>query len=238
MNFQNIAKPYFPHIMPEKEFVEQTYHALSHYGFSHANTIASVSVCRDEMTGSLLNLVEEKWGDVFNMSSLAGMLWLGKTGFSAAHQHSPRVHGRERYLYIVMPHMAIGSDGTMGLCYRPGRAGVSSACGALVGFQKELEDGHLNLETNPYDIEQSLLKQRLFRKIKYGQVPDLATLTKFTHEIILEDLQRMIELTVDPTKSDYAILTGIQLHAPDHTNYVSPSVLYAVVNEQKHEIHL
>jgi len=225
-------------MMSERDFVEQTYNALSNYGFSDANTIASVGVCRDEMTRSLLDLVEESWGEVFNMSSLAGMLWLGKTGFLAAEYHSPRVDGRERYVYYAMPHIAIGSDGTMGLCYRPGRVGVSTACGALVAFQKELEDGHLNLETDRYDIEQSLLKQSLFRKITYGEVPNLVTLTKFTHDIIFEDLKKMIELTVNPKKCNYAVLTGIQVHTPDHVNYVWPGILYAVVDEQKHKINL
>lgn len=224
--------------MAEREFVQQTYRALSDYGFSKSNTIACVAVCRDEMTRSLLSLVEESWGKVFNMSSLAGMLLLGKTGFLAAEHHSPRVDGRERYVYVAMPHIAIGEDGTIGLCHRPGRAGASSACGALVAFKKELENGDLSLDLDPYDIEQSLLKQRLLRKIRVGKVPDLVTLTKLTHHIIVEYLKKMIELTVNPTKSDVAVLTGIQIHAPHDVSYVWPGMLYVVVNQEQHEIRL
>lgn len=238
MTFQDTVNQYFPNTITEEEFVQQTYEALSHYGFHDMNTIACGGVCRDELSRSLLNLVEKRWGQVFNMSSLAGMLFLGKTGFLAAMHHSPIVDGRERYVYIVMPHIAIGEDGAIGVCYRPGRAAVSSACGALSAFQKELEDSQLSLETDPYDIEQSLLKQRLLRKINYGDVPDLVTLTKLAHEVILEDLEKMLELTLNPDKSDYAVLTGVQLHGRDNVNYVWPSVLYAVVNQQKHEIRL
>jgi len=75
MTFKDVAKQHFPGMMAEREFVQQTYRALSDYGFSKGNTIASVGVCRDEMTRSLVSLVEESWGDVFNMSSLAGMLF-------------------------------------------------------------------------------------------------------------------------------------------------------------------
>lgn len=238
MTFQNTIDQYFPNTIAEEAFIQQTYDALGDYGFNEANTIASAGTCRDEISFSLLDLAEKQWGKVFNISSLAGMLWLGKTGFSAAMDHSPIVDGRERYVYIVMPHMAIGENGEMGECYRPGRAGASSACGALVAFQKELEGGQLSLLTDPYDLEQSLLKQSLFRKISYGEVPDLATLTKLAHEIILEDLEKMIELTHNLDKSDYAVLTGIQLHGPGNVNYVWPSVLYAVVNNEKHEIRL
>ncbi|MGB0383601.1 MAG: hypothetical protein ACPGWR_02145 [Ardenticatenaceae bacterium] len=238
MSFQDVVDEHFPGTMPEADFVQQSYHALEGYGFSGTNAIASVGVCRDEINRSLANLVEDRWGQPFDMSSLAGMLWLGKTGFSAAQHHSPIVEGRERYVYYAMPHIAIGPCGTIGLCHRRGRAEPSSACGALVGFQKELQSGDLSVRTDPYDIEQSLLKQSLFRKIRYGDVPDLVTLTQFTHEIILEDLEKMIELTLDPAKSDYdyAVFTGIQINGPDHVNYVWPSTSYAVVNEVRHEI--
>ncbi len=238
MNFQDTVDQYFPNTITEEAFVEQTYEALGHYGFDESNVIASAGTCRDEISFSLLALAEKRWGKVFNMSSLAGMLWLGKTGFSAAMHHSPIVEGRERYVHIAMPHLAIGANGEIGLCYRPGREGASSACGALAAFQKELEGGKLSLATDPYDLEQSLLKQSLFRKIPYGQVPDLATLTKYAHEIILEDLEKMIDLTHNPDKCDYAVLTGIQLHGPDNVNYVWPGVLYTVVNNEKHEVRL
>jgi len=108
----------------------------------------------------------------------------------------------------------------------------------LVAFKKELPAGPLSLEFDPYDIEQSLLKQRLLRKIRYGEVPDLVTLTKLTHEIIVEDLKKMIELTVKPTKSDVAVLTGIQIHARENMSYVWPGMLYVVVNQEQHEIRV
>lgn len=44
--------------------------------------------------------------------------------------------------------------------------------------------------TRDDDLEQSLLKQRLFRKLRDKEIPDLVTLTKIAHSVIREDLER------------------------------------------------
>jgi hypothetical protein len=80
------------------------------------------------------------------------------------------------------------------------------------------------------DIEQSLLKHRLLRKIRYGEVPELAALTKAAYNVIVADLEHMVEITVNPAVSDYAILSGIQIHGPDSKQYIWPGKMYAVNN--------
>ncbi len=238
MNFKQTLAKHFPKAMPEADFVSRTYQALFKHGFNRLNTIACVSVCRDELTYPLVDKIYHTWGEAFNFSSLAGMLFLGKTGFSAAKHHAPETDGRERYTFFALPHIAIGAKGEIGLCYRPGRREASNACGALMAFHQEMVSGHLSLELDPDDIEQSLLKQHLFRKIKYGEIPDLISLTKLTHETILEDLERMISLTVDPTRSDYAVLSGIQVHGPEKVNYIWPGLVYTVIAGQRHDLPL
>jgi len=234
VNFQQTLSKYFPNTLSEADFVSRSYQALQEYGFEGANTIACVGVCRDEITYPLVDKIYRAWGEVFNFSSLAGMLFLGKTGFSAAQHHAPHKDGLERYVFFALPHIAIGAGGEIGLCYRSGRSGASGACGALMAFRQEMLDGHVNIALDPDDIEQSLLKQRLFPKIKYGEVPDLVPLTKMAHEAIVEDLERIISLTVDTSHSNYAVLTGIQIHGSD-VNYVWPGALYAVVDGQRRE---
>ena len=59
-----------------------------------------------------------------------------------------------------------------------------------------------------------MLKQHQLRKLRYGDVPDLLSLTKIPHAFILEDLEQMIRLTVDPTQNDYGVFTGIQIRTP------------------------
>ena len=107
-----------------------------------------------------------------------------------------------------------------------------------MAFRQEMLDGNLTLELDLNDIEQSLLKHRLFRKISYGDLPDLVALTKIAYGVILEDLEHLVKLTVDPSASDYAILSGIQIHGPDKAQYIWPGAMYMVKNGQRNEVFL
>ena len=223
----------FPQAIPQDRFVSQSYERLHQHGFLAENTIAFASVCRDEVTLSLVEDIERIWGEVFSFSSLGGMLTLGKTGFLAAQQHAPIEDGRERYAYYALPHVAIGPDGEFGVYFRPGRREPSHACGALIAFQHELESRSLKLAPDPDDIEQSILKRHLLGKLRYGDVPDLPSLTRIAHAVILEELERMIQLTVDPSRSDYGLFTGIQVHTPDGRHFVWPGAAYVVKDKKK-----
>lgn len=233
MGWEPLIPREFSGSIPQEEFVARSFEWLQPFGFRADNTIAFASVCRDELTLSLVELIEKTWGEAFIFSSLGGMLTLGKTGFLAAQHHAPIEGGRERYVYYALPHIAIDVQGTLGNYYRPGRQKASHACGALVAFQTELADGALQLALDPDDMEQSVLKQRLLPRIRYGDVPDLLSLTRIAHAVILEDLERMIQLTVDPGRSDYGVFTGIQIHVPEGRHIVWPGAAYAVKNGTK-----
>ncbi len=238
MNFENKLDELFPGSYAEPEFVEKTYNALTGFGFTSNNSIACVGVCRDEITQPFVENIKNKWGEAFNFSSLAGMLFLGKTGFSAAEHHAPNEDGKERYIYYALSHIAIDKDGQVGLCERSGRKGLSAACGALQGFQIEMAAGNkLQLGLDFDDIEMSLIRMRLIKEIHYGWIPDLLELTKLTLRIIQDDLKRMIELTVDKKRSDYAVFTGIQIHGPG-ANFIWPESSYLVVDGLHREIKL
>lgn len=235
MEFNDILKKHFDITYPESDFVEKTYDKLNKFGFDANNTIACVDVCRDEIAQPFMELIKEKWDYAFNLSSLAGMFFAGKTGLLAAIHHSPIVDGKERYVFYSMPHIAISADGRIGVCYRKGRPGESTACGALNAFQKELSHGRLELSTDETDIEQSLLKRRLLREIPYGHVPDLLELTRIAQRVIQKDLEHVLNTIVDRNRSDYAMITGIQIHGPEHS-YVHPTACYVVVNEVMEKI--
>lgn len=185
----------------------------------------------------LVEEIQKTWREAFKLSGLAGMLYLGKAGLLKAKDHAPKEDGLERYVYFALPHIGLGANGEVGLCYRPGRIKPSKVCGALLAFLEELERGNLSLGLGLDDLEQSILKQRLLKKLKYGEIPDLVTLTKIAHTAIAEELERMIELTTDPqTRSHYAVLTGIAVHGPEHRDYIWPGVLYAVVDGQRYAL--
>jgi hypothetical protein len=177
------------------------------------------------------------WGEAFNFSSLAGMFFAGKTGLTAAMHHAPIEDGKERYVFYALPHIAINEEGRIGVCKREGRAGESTACGALHAFQKELASGRVNLTMDNEDVEQSLIRMRLLREIPYGSVPDLLELTKVARTVIQTDLENTIKKVVNTNKSNYAVVTGIQIHGPSG-NYVWPSECYAVVNGERKDIAL
>jgi hypothetical protein len=237
MGFEKVLKENFPVVFTEVDYVKKTYSVLKEFGFNDENSFASVCVCRDEISQTLRSIIKHTWGEAFNLSSLAGMFTAGKTGLKAATHHAPRVDNRERYIYYVIPHIAINEEGKTGFCKRKGINEESSACGALCLFLDELRKGKLHITIDEEDIEESLLKRRLLTEIPYGQIPDLIELTKITRKVIQSDLEHAIEKVVDTKKSDYAVITGIQIHGPDG-NYIWPAESYAVVNGVKQEIAL
>lgn len=237
MGFEDVLKKFFLKVHTEADFVTRTNKALSRFGFNADNTIACVACCRDEISQTLPSLIKGAWGEAFNLSSLAGMFFAGQTGLMAAMHHSPIVEGKERYVFYALPHIAIDGEGRIGVCKRAGREGESIACGALNSFQKELASGKLNLSMDDIDLEQTLLKRRLLREIPYGHVPDLLELTRIAQRAIQKDIEYALNTIIDKTKSDYAMITGIQIHGPED-NYIYPASCYAVVNGIREEIEL
>ncbi|MGE5239839.1 MAG: hypothetical protein ACM3ON_13685, partial [Chloroflexota bacterium] len=91
MSYRMILGKHFDNVLEEAAFVGQTYRNLQDCGFNADNTIACVACCRDEISQSLKALVQEAWGEAFNLSSLGGLFTAGKTGLLAAMHHAPRV---------------------------------------------------------------------------------------------------------------------------------------------------
>jgi hypothetical protein len=237
MGFEEVIKEHFDRVFKEVEYVKKTYKALKDFGFNDDNSIASVCVCRDEISQTVRSIIKHVWGEAFNFSSLAGMFTAGKTGLKAAMHHAPQTGGKERYVYYVIPHTAINEDGKTGFCKRRGIKEESSACGALCLFLDELYSGKLHIKIDEEDIEESLIKRRLIKEITYGDIPSLLELTKITRKVIQEDLEHAIGKVVDTSKSDYAVLTGIQIHAPD-ANYIWPAESYVVIDGIKQELNI
>ena len=234
MGYEEILSRHFARIFTEVDFVKKTYDALRKFGFNDDNSIAAICVCRDEISQPLRSIIKHVWGEAFNLSSLGGMFFAGKTALKAAMHHSPKEGGKERYVYYAMPHIAIDEDGRMGFCRRKGIE-ESHACGALCGFLGELQEKKVNVSIDEEDAEQSHLKMRLLKEIPYGHVPDLLELTRIAQKAIFADIEKAIISTVDTKKSDYALITGIQIHGPEN-NYVWPARCYAVIDELLYEL--
>jgi len=244
-SWENAMYANFPSAIYDKDFVEHTYQILNRYGFTNNNTLPCVCLCRDEICSRFHDAIDRQWqsdcsdvnsGDEetysrsFTFSSLAGMLNLGTTGIRAALSHSPVDEaGKRRYVFFAFPHVGINKAGSLGKVERAGITEVAHACGALLLFRKELKSGQVQTLLDPTDIEYSLLKQRLLKLIDLssGVIPSVKEITEIAYQVIVEDLTNLLSL-VDPKLADIAVITGIQIHAPQNTTYIQPGKMYVV----------
>jgi len=194
---------------------------LKRHGFDGRSSIAMISQCRDELTKPWVSSLDALWGGSFNISSLGGMVFCGKTAFKAGFHHAPQDEtGRERYCFFVGPHIAISGDGEVGKVERRGRKGPSSACGALVAFSAELRSGHIDTETQYHDLEMATLKRSILNKLTWGKEATLTTVTLATMERAVEDVKTIMNEAVDPDEPhSWAIASGILIHGPEQSNF-------------------
>lgn len=211
----------FPGALPVEDYVKRTYDACLIHGLVSEKTLAMVGVCRDELTDALTEPIRAAWGSPFRMSGMAGMLFLGQAGLRAAQFHAPGADGRRRYVVYVMPHIGIDDHGEPGYVHRPGQDVTTTACGALMAFRSELESGRVLGEIDPYDLEMSLLRQRLLRSIPYGDVPDIVELTAIARDTMLDDLGRTAARMHSWRDADVAVFAGIHIHTSDG-DYIQP----------------
>jgi hypothetical protein len=242
---------HFPSALGVDDFMARIEVMLSGYGFRGDNSIAMTNLCRDEVTVVLKDKIEAVFGSSFNTNGLGAVLTCGVTGMGAGLSHSPTDAGRDRYVFFSFPHIAIDGEGTVGAIIRPGRPGRGCACGAL---QKCLSEFHVegyaqNCKVpgvhDPLEPEYSILKQRLARRLRYEGADvsrlNLVSLTAAAERTMTDDLEYLIEKTVDTSKADYAVVTGVQIHnwASDLANgmpsmeFVAPTKVYVCVNGQK-----
>ncbi|HUR76082.1 MAG TPA: hypothetical protein VMZ00_17490 [Sporichthya sp.] len=211
----------FPGAVRVEDYVKRTYEACLAHGLVSEKTLAMVGVCRDELTDALTEPIRATWGPPFRMSGMAGMVFLGQAGLRAAQFHAPGADGRQRYVVYAMPHIGIDDEGRIGYVHRPGQDVTTTACGALMAFRAELEAGQVNSEVDPYDLEMSLMRQRLLRSITYGAVPSIRELTTIARDVILDDLGRTAARMHSWGDADIAVFSGIHIHTSDG-DYVQP----------------
>eukprot|EP00271_Cylindrocystis_brebissonii_P012108 TRINITY_DN301_c0_g3_i2.p1 TRINITY_DN301_c0_g3~~TRINITY_DN301_c0_g3_i2.p1 ORF type:complete len:390 (-),score=70.75 TRINITY_DN301_c0_g3_i2:1229-2398(-) len=243
---------YFPNAMQDESFVRATAQELFNLGFSRDNCIALVNTCRDEVCRPLSTFIDEQFGLSFNIAGLGGLINCGKTGLKAAMSHSPEfpcdVDGkpRERYVFFAFPHVSIGETGEVGSLLRRGRGKPSSACGALIAIKNGAKAGPI--ADDPEDAEFVTLKRKVLSQpicTEAGPAgPTLIDVTKACLQVLTEDLENLISKTVDPETSDYAVITGVQIHSGNQipgqpfqiertVDYVAPGVMYAVIRGER-----
>ena len=225
--FHQMLQTHFPRALPMSKYMRKTFQSLSAYGFCDENTMGMTAICRDEIAEPLFAEVIRYWGKSFNCCSLAGFVMMGKTGLAAATDHTPIVDGIRRFTFYAMPHIAISRYGDIGNVYRDGVQKVSHACGALETVVKELASGHLKLEMDMQDIEQTIIRQKILSTLTYGDKPNLIEVTKLAARIISDDVKCLLD-TLERSIFKYAVMTGIQIHGPLGTHWICPQDFYVV----------
>jgi hypothetical protein len=204
-----------------EDFVTWSEWALARVGFRPSNCLALVDVCRDELMAGFDDAVAHVWGRPFQIGSLAGLVFLGRTGIRAALSHVPGEDGRHRFVAFCFPHVGIDEDGVVGRVQRRGMYRASTACGALVAFREQLLAGQTEFHLDRDDVEQSLLRRRLDRLVPEGQVPDLVALTGLARQAAVGDVERLIDLVRGAEPVDVAYLSGIVVHLPADVDVVA-----------------
>ena len=192
------------------------------------NPNTSISTCRDEICRPFTEKLDSVWGQSFNIASLGGFVFCGKTGFSAGMAHAPvDADGKERYVFWVAPHIAYGIQHIAGKVFRPGHEGPSSACGTLIALQGEIANAKLAVGLDPDDTEMSLLRQQVLGKLEYGQVPNLTGITYAAHDCVLEQVKNTgtAEAVINPEKCEYVVMSGIQIHGARNKNFFRPGTI-------------
>jgi hypothetical protein len=204
-----------------EDFVTWSEWSLARVGFRPSNCLALVGVCRDELMIPFDDAVQSVWGKPFIVGSLAGLVFLGRTGMKAALSHVPGEDGRHRFVAFSFPHIGIDEDGTIGRVQRRGMSRASAACGALAGFRAELLERQRDSRLDGDDVEQSLLRMRLLPLLDPDRVPSLVVLTDLARECAVLDIRRFVDLAREREPVDVATISGIVVHLPDGTDHVA-----------------
>ncbi len=203
------------------DFMTWSEWALARVGFRPSNCLPVVAVCRDELMADFGRAVTDVWGQPFDAGSLAGLVFMGRTGVQAALGHVPGEDGRHRFVVFCFPHIGIDEDGSIGRVQRRGMYRASAACGALASFRAQLQVGERQPEIDRDDVEQSLLRMRLQDIIPSGATPSLADLTDLARRASVEDMTRFIELARGSEPVDVAFISGVVVHLPDGVDHVA-----------------
>lgn len=204
------------------DFVTWSLWALARVGFRPSNCLPIVAVCRDELMAGFQDEVSRGWGRPFEVGALGGMVPAGRTAMRAALSHVPGEDRRHRFVAFAFPHIGVDAYGQVGRVQRRGMSRATTACGALVGFRRELRSGPVSTVLDVDDLEQSYLRGRLAALLSARgardagvAVPTLVELTLLARQAAVADIARHVAAAGGQEPVDLALLSGVVVHGPD-----------------------
>lgn len=229
MTFTETLAREFPGAMPTNQFVSGTQNALARHSVLPGGALPMIATCRDELAFALTAELQRAWGGAFNMAGLAGLFTLGRTGVIAARGHAPLVDGRRTFVVIGLAHIGLHESGQVGYYERAGVPGLSGTCGALLALADALRKDGMRTRPDepyldPYDLEQSRLRDRIAPRVPDAEKAELLDLTRIARDLIDQDTATVVEiLRDDKIPADVAVFTGIHIHGPRGAEFVQPS---------------
>ncbi len=205
----------FPDSSSVDDFFTVVRRSLTPHGFRLGTCLPMVCTCRDELTFPVKQHLAREWGPVADLSSLAGVVVLGTSGWQAVAGHAPDDGGTRRLLVFVLPHLGVDASGTPGQVTRPGLSGTSAACGALTQIHSEIAAGRTDAgRLDDGDAELALLRRALMPGLTADQTSSLVALTEAARDRSVQAVRRVGAPQISTAGWDVAIVAGVLVHTP------------------------
>ena len=211
----------FPDAVTYERYLARVEHTVAPLGFDREHSFAAVSVCRDELTQSLLAAVARRWEQPFSLGGLGALPALGRTGWRAALSHVPHDDGRGHLIVFGFPHIGIDPEGHVGRSLRRHQSELTDTCGAMVSLLHEMHNDADPLPPGLDDHE----AQRLLHVVgeQTDELPDdLLELTRTAAVAVDAEMWSELDALGAHRDMDIAVFSGIQIHLPDEVDNISP----------------
>eukprot|EP00056_Hartaetosiga_gracilis_P016300 m.4607 g.4607 ORF g.4607 m.4607 type:complete len:250 (+) comp3939_c0_seq1:515-1264(+) len=211
-------------VIPVMDLVEGLNTYLEKRGYNPKNTLLAVSSCPDEVNREFDKSFSSHWGLSFTLSGLAGIPFVGKTGFQAYLSHMPEEDGR----LLVVSHSHVGiREGVLGDLSRKNMKTTSKACGSAIAALHTLDkyQGNVEHEDCPVDDYQQCQVTKIVHK-EYDAIKksdnEMAKLSCVVSKAVLKTLRSMLPEELDVPS---VFLNGVLVNTePDEEDLFIPLV--------------
>ena len=215
-------REHYPKAETGSHITEQYLAYLSdHYNEDLKKMLFATSICADDINVS--TDFRRVLSRPFTLGGLGGIPFAGFTGMVAYGHHIPD-NGSGFILYG--PHIGITDEGELGKMRRPGQAGLSNSCGALMLALNRLEsEDDIYVPVNvEYDYQQILLERSVMPYKHEILISDnrKKAITEVTYKNIDKQLHFLIRKAKDEFRCKRIFLLGAVIinTSPEYHDYV------------------
>ncbi len=212
---------YYPFAVRGDIVTEEGNKILRNQNFTDENTIFGTSCCPDEINEFVTNF-KLIWGNKFPLAGLAGIPFVGISGFNAFADHRP---DNGNLFILFASHIGIDEQGNLGTILRKGISRKTTTCGSTITAYNLLMDEEyaikVHQQSDEWDLQQRYMETivgRSLQLIKTSPEP-MVTLTDVVYAAIAKKIQKIIP---NDFQGNIALLGGIQINTSlDFYDYFS-----------------